>query len=411
MNPTTETAPSATESPLSLNSPGSYRDWFRAGFFAALGVAAALVLLLVSRRVLEAALEIATPFVLGTAFAMLLDPLADKLETRGMKRFAAAGLVFLGFLLIVVGVIAIAVPILSAQVAALEENGPKIIANLQDYVNEFLVHHKKILGVKLPPNFNTLYGEVSKNAAATLQNSTGRITTLLIGSVTTILEAVVTLIITFYLLLDIDRFRARAFYLAPIRWRGPMRLMSGDIGRVFTEYLRGLLIVSALYGLMTLLLLLAFSMVHNDLAHYALVVAVAGGLLYTVPYLGPLVTALVTFLITFSAGGIGFGIGGVAATLILNQVFDNVITPRVVGGGVGLHPVVSLFALTLGGSLFGLWGLLLSVPIAASIQAICFRLFPKLTTPTPPAFLAAQGVPPDEDASSKILVGEDAPPR
>ncbi len=410
MTETAEMARTAPERPLELNAPGNYRDWFRAGFFAALGVAASVVLLLVSRRLFEAALEIATPFVLGTAFAMLLDPLADKLEARGLRRFAAAGIVFLGFLLIVGGVIAIAVPILSGQVAALEENGPKILTSLQQYVNDFLHTHKKILGVKLPPNFNTLSAQVSASLTAQLKNSAGRITTFLIGSVTTVLEVVVTLIITFYLLLDIDRFRARAFYLAPTRWRGPMRLMTGDIGRVFTEYLRGLMIVSALYGLMTLLLLLALSMAHNEIAQYALLVAVAGGLLYSVPYLGPLVTALITFLITFAAGGVSFGIWGVLATLILNQVFDNVITPRVVGGGVGLHPVVSLFALTLGGSLFGLWGLLLSVPIAASIQAICFRLFPKLTTPTPPAFLAAQGVPPDEDASAKILKGEDAPP-
>lgn len=408
MNPTLPAETPITERPLQLTPPGNYRDWFRAGFFAALGVAAAIILLFVSRRVLEGALEIATPFVLGTAFAMLLDPLADKLEQRGLKRWMAAGLVFVGFLLIVGGVIAIAVPILSGQVSALAENGPKIINDLQQYVNDFLLHHKKILGIKLPKNFNTVSEQISSSVSSQLQNSAGRVTTFLIGSVTTILEAVVTLIITFYLLLDIDRFRARAFYLAPTRWRGPMRLMSGDIGRVFTEYLRGLLIVSAMYGLMTLLLLLGLSLVHNEIAQYALLVGVAGGLLYAVPYLGPLVTALITFLVTFAAGGVSFGLFSVGMTLVLNQVFDGVITPRIVGGGVGLHPVVSLFALTLGGALFGLWGLLLSVPIAASIQAICFRLFPKLTTPTPPAFLAAQGVPPDEDASAKMLKGNEA---
>ncbi len=81
------------------------------------------------------------------------------------------------------------------------------------------------------------------------------------------------------------------------------------------------------------------------------------------------------------------------------------MTPRIVGGGVGLHPVAALFALTLGGALFGLWGMLLSVPIAASIQAILFRLFPKLTTPTPLSFLQAQGVRPDEEEAPKILQG------
>ena len=394
---------------MQVLAPGDYRAWFRAGFFAALGVAAAAILMLVSRRVLEGALEIATPFVFGTAFALLLDPLADRLEKRGMRRWAAAGLVFGGFLLVVVGVVAVAVPMLSGQVTALEENGPTYIAKLQDYTNTFLKAHPRILGVKLPKNFNALSAQVSGSVTDQLKLSTGRITTFLIGSVTTILETVVTLIITFYLLLDIDRFRARLMYLAPTRWRGSLRLVAGDIGRVFSDYLRGLLIVSALYGLGTLILLLGLSMLNAEVAHYALLVAVAGGLLYSVPYLGPLVTALMTFIIAFAAGGVGFGLGAVAATLVLNQIFDNVITPRIVGGGVGLHPVASLFALTLGGALFGLWGLLLSVPVAASIQAILFRLFPKLTTPTPAAFLAAQGVPPDEEASAKILTGDAAP--
>ncbi len=79
-----------------------------------------------------------------------------------------------------------------------------------------------------------------------------------------------------------------------------------------------------------------------------------------------------------------------------------------VGGGVGLHPVMSLFALVLGGTLFSIPGMLLSVPVAASIQVILFRLYPKLTTPTPAPFLRAQGVPPDKRESAKVREGQDS---
>jgi hypothetical protein len=82
------------------------------------------------------------------------------------------------------------------------------------------------------------------------------------------------------------------------------------------------------------------------------------------------------------------------------------VTPRVVGGGVGLHPVMALFALVIGGELFQIWGMLLSVPIAASIQVILFRLYPKFTTPTPTPFLRAQGVPPDKRETKKIREGD-----
>jgi hypothetical protein len=66
-------------------------------------------------------------------------------------------------------------------------------------------------------------------------------------------------------------------------------------------------------------------------------------LLYAVPYVGALVTALITFLVGFAAGGAAFGGIAAGSVVVLNQVFDNVVTPRVVGGGVGLHPVAAVF--------------------------------------------------------------------
>ena len=389
--------------------PAKWGDWFRAGFFAALGVAALAVLALTLRHVLEAALGIATPFIFGIVFTLLLDPIVKRLQERGLSRGMGVVVVFGLFLFFVVGIGWLAVPALTNQANQLAQDGPRYLAELQKYTNDFLASHRRILGIKMPKNFNAVSAQITAQSSGLLSGSTTRITAFLLGSITTLLEIVVTLIVTFYLLLDIDRMRARLFYLAPKRWRSPMHLFARDIGRVFSDYLRGLLIVSALYGLMTLLLLLGLSVVHSELLQYALLVAAAGGILYSVPYLGPLITALITFLVAFAAGGVGFGVSAIVATLILNQIFDNVITPRIVGGGVGLHPVMSLFALTLGGALFGLWGLLLSVPVAASIQAILLRLFPKLTTSTPEYFLREQGVPIDEESDEEQKAGAASP--
>lgn len=388
--------------------PAPYRNWIRAGFFSALGVALLTLLALVVMRLTQATLDIIVPFAIAMVLALLLDPLADRLETEGLGRAAAVALVFGFFLVVLVAVSSLAIPALINQTDQLTQNGPQYIANLRGTVNDFLVHHPKIAGVKMPRNFDALSAQFSTRASELLSNSTGKLTTILLGSISTLLDTIIVLIVTFYLLLDIDRLRARLFFLLPERMRGPMDIIAHDIGRVFSEYLRGLLIVSLLYGLATLGLLFGLSLWHHDMASYALLVGVAGGLLYSVPYLGPLITGVITFLVAFAAGGIGFGVWAVGLTLGLNTVFDNVITPRIVGGGVGLHPVASLFALTLGGALFGLWGLLLSVPIAASIQAILFRLFPKLTAPTPPAFLRAQGIRPDDGETSKTLRGDEA---
>ena len=389
------------------------REWFRAGFFAALGAAILCLLALAVWHVSDAALAVSTPFVVGLFLALLLDPLADKLERRGLKRMGAVGIVFGIFLLLLVGFGYIVVPALIDEAGTLKNSGPQALGNIRAAVNLWLAHHKNFVGVKMPKNFDILSAQLTTRASDYLQQSTGGIQGFLSGTVATVINTLITLIVTFFLLSDIDRLRARLFYLLPDKARAPMDQVGRDIGGVFSDYLRGLLIVCSLYGVSTILMLygLSFTPHHHALANYALLVGTAAGVLYAVPYLGSTTTALITFLVAFAAGGAssgGLAFGGlaVALSLVINQVFDNIVTPRVVGGGVGLNPVIAIFALILGAKLFGIWGMLLSVPVAASIQVILFRLFPNLTMPTPASFLRAQGVPHDQIQSSKVAEGE-----
>jgi len=388
------------------------RDYVRAGFYLALGVVLLVLLALVARRFAEATLAVLAPFAIGLILALLLDPLAEKLTKRGLGRTPAVGLVFAAFLLVIVGIGWLTVPALIAQATDLSQNGPTYIVGLQDHAQKFLDTHHKIGPVKLPKTMDQLTQQFSGRASAFLSQAGGHVVAVLVGSVTLVIQTILTLIITFFLLLDLGRMRARLFYLAPERSRPMMRDMGRDIMGVFSDYLRGLTIVCALYGAATIGLLYGLSVLHHPLAHYALLVGAAAGILYAIPYLGSTATALVTFLVAFAAAtadhasGLAFGGIAVAATLALNQVFDGVVTPRVVGGGVGLNPVLAIFALVIGGELFGIWGMLFSVPLAGSIQAILFRLYPKLTTPTPPTFLTAQGVALDEKESAKVLEGD-----
>ena len=390
------------------------RETVRAGFLFALGFALLLVLALAARRFLEATLSVSTPFLVGASLALLLDPLVRKLTRRGLGRMPAAGIVFGLFLLVLVGLGALTIPALIGEAGDLAQNGPGYVQSLQDHVGGFLKHHPKIGPVKLPGTVGQLTSQISGRASGYLSEASGHLYEFLVGSVTVLVQMVLALIIGFFLLVDLDRLRARLFFLAPEKSRGAMGAMGRDVGGVFSDYLRGLLIVCALYGVFTIGLLYGLSLLHHPLAHYALLVGAAAGVLYAVPYLGSTATALVTFVVAFAAAsadhqsGLAFGGIAVAATLVLNQVFDNVVTPRVVGGGVGLHPVLALFALVMGGELFGLWGMLLSVPIAGSIQVILFRLYPRLTQPTPPPFLRAQGVPLDSQESQKILHGDES---
>jgi predicted PurR-regulated permease PerM len=366
-------------------------------------------------KVLGAILAVIPPFAVAFLLALLLDPLVDRMEKRGLHRAAAVSIVFgsVFTVLIITGIVAI--PAIVTEASSLASNSATYMANTKvvaHNVNSFLAAHPRIWTFHLPKavhekTIRIFTAKISTQVTSLLQTSSGEVAGFLVGSVSTLFDLIITMIVGFYLLIDIDRIRARFFFFAPEKYRKKLAQMGVDIGQVFSDYLRGLVTVCLLYGLTTILVLYGLAYMpkygHDGMAQYALLIGASAGVLYAIPYLGAISIGLVTFLVALWAGGPQFAFISVIAILLINQVFDNVVVPRVIGGGVGLNPVVAIFALTLGGYLFGFWGLLLSVPVAASIQVVLFRLIPKLVKPTPPAFLEAHGVPSAFGAGAKIM--------
>lgn len=274
---------------------------------------------------------------------------------------------------------------------------------LRTKVDAWLTSHRQLGPVKLPRNLDSITTQYSDQLAQALKVTAGRAASIVIGGVSSLLSVVLVPIIAVYILADIDRLRARLLFLLPDRVRVQALTYAQDVGGVFGNYVRGLFTVCALYAGAAMVALLGVSVAFPALRGYALLLGFASGLLYAVPYVGALTTVLLSAIVCVATGsGTTALLVSVGVLLALNQVFDNVIMPRVVGGGVGLHPILALFALLLGGTLFGLWGMLLSVPVAASIQVVLFRIFPKLAAPTPLSLLMPQRRPerrpaPEED--------------
>ena len=114
---------------------------------------------------------------------------------------------------------------------------------------------------------------------------------------------------------------------------------------------------------------------------YALTLAITAGLLYTIPYFGALVSTILIGLVALATHGLTVAIVVVLIMIFIHQVvFDNIVAPRIIGGSVNLHPLLTLISLMAGGTLFGIGGTLLAVPIAAALQVILIRLFPQFKT-------------------------------
>ena len=394
-----------TQKPSSSNSLNP-RDWVARGFYVALGVALVYVLANVVREFGMAALAVATPFVVGVSIAVLIDPLIRRVERYQMRRSFAVLVVFGTFLTIVVGTAYATIPALINQAGEFATQGPTSVAKLKSSVDKYLSKHHKLGPIKLPKNSDTILSKATDSASEGIQKSAGNIAEVLIGSASVIFQAVVSIIITFYVLMDYDRLRSRFFFIVPGRYRGYVRSLTRDVGGVFAQYVRGLVLECTIFGICIVILLEGLAFLHPKLMDSALLVGALAGILYAVPYLGALVITLLCFLVSFAAGGFWFGVGTAVASFIINQAFDYIVTPKVIGAGVGLHPIAALFALALGGEMFhNVWGLILSVPVAGSIQVIFYRLFPKLCEPTPKDILEEEGVTADDPVIPRIPTG------
>jgi len=180
-------------------------------------------------------------------------------------------------------------------------------------------------------------------------------------------------------MLVIDRFRRGVKEMLPPSTDAEVNRVSQEINRMLAQYLRGIVLVSVIVALTATGILTTIGVFYGT--KYALIVGLVTGVTYMVPYIGPLLSAV-------TAGFVGYvtaqhspwlaALLSMAAMVVINQVFDNLLTPRIVGRKVGLHPLVVLFAAMTGFSLFGIWGMIVATPLAASIKILLARWLPVL---------------------------------
>lgn len=320
------------------------------------GIAAAVFL-----AALWALGQVLAPFLVGGAIAYFLDPVADRLERLGLSRVVATTIISLSAVLIAVLLVLAVIPSLAAQLGGLIEATPTIFRKLQTVLTERfpdLLDENSVIRRSILAAGDNLR-QWGTEAAKTLFTSA-------LGVLNALLFLVVVPVVAFYLLLDWDNMIARIDALLPRDHAPVVRDLAGRIDRVLAAFVRGQLSVCIALGVFySATLMLA------GLDFGLLVGAIAGAITF-IPYVGALVGgALAIGLALFQFWGDWASIGIIAAIFAFGQFLEgNVITPRLVGNSVGLHPVWLLFALSAFGSAFGFVGMLVAVPVAASIGVL-----------------------------------------
>lgn len=305
--------------------------------------------------------DVILPFVLGGAIAYFLDPVADRIERLGASRAVATTVITLSALLIFVLMALLVVPLLVQQAVSLFETAPQLFQNLQGFLTSrfpSLVEEESVLRQSL-----ISVGETIRERGGELLNTVLTSVNSLVGIV---LLFVIVPVVAFYLLYDWDRMVAKIDDLLPRDHAPTIRHLAAEIDRTLASFIRGMGTVSLILGIYYAVALMLVGL------QFGLVVGALAGLVTFIPYVGALVGgALAIGLALFQFWGDWLSIGLVAGIFVLGQVIEgNVLTPKLVGSSVGLHPVWLIFALSVFGSLFGFVGMLVAVPVAAVIGVV-----------------------------------------
>jgi len=312
------------------------------------------------------------PFLFGAAIAYLTDPLADKLEGWGLSRIAATLLInVVAFIVLVVAVLSIA-PILIDQAQMLIEATPSYVDELATHAHEsFPGFFPDFAASSAGAQAVTDDGEAAAKALAEPAKRWGlsALKSLVSGGLAFIdflSIVVITPIVAFYLLLDWDRVVAGVDSVLPRRHAETIRGLLREIDNTLSAFLRGQLLVCLVLG--------TFYAIALTLAGlpFGVLVGIFAGIISFIPFVGSMVGLLLSVGIAFSHfWGDWTHIGLIAGIFLFGQAVEgNVLTPMLVGERVGLHPVWLIFALSAFGYAFGFPGLLVAVPVAASIGVL-----------------------------------------
>ena len=300
---------------------------------------------------------ILTPFLAGALLAYIFDPLVGRLEKRGLSRTVGTVVVIVLAGLVLLALLLVALPMFQGQFAELSQRVPAALDLLH---TRFLPWLQQTFGIAIDINLDTLKAWLTEKAT---QNGAAWLPTLQTGAVA-IVGVLVNLllipVVMFYLLKDWDTMVGRVAALAPRPWMGTVTRVARAMDAVVGEFLRGQMAVIITLSLYYVIALWAVGL------DYALPIGLLTGVLSFVPFLGFGLGVILALLVALLQFADWTGVAWVAGVYLVGQVLESyVITPRLVGDRVGLHPVAVIFVLAAFGQVFGFVGVLLAVPLAA----------------------------------------------
>lgn len=318
------------------------------------------VFVVVGWVVLSYAAHVLAPVLGALGIAYMLNPVLELLVRRGMSRALGAGVLLITSLGLIGVAITLAIPAVLHQVGEFVEDLPRYITNLNLWLHDHF-------NVELPEDWRTY---VTKENLQKLGSGPVReIATAALGGVFALLaylaEFLLVPVFAYYFLVDWPQLLKRFDHMVPPRKRRNVREVAREIDRVVAGWVRGQAIVTSI---LAVLYAIGFTIVGMPLS---LPIGLLVGALTVIPFVGTFVGAAIAALITVANGSSIETLGMVGAVIVVLHLLEaGVLTPKIVGHRVGLSESGALFAVVAGGKLLGFVGVVLAVPIAATVAVL-----------------------------------------
>lgn len=323
-------------------------------------------------------------FIVAGLLAFALEPVLQRLEKSGRSRLKAVGFVFVIILLLGM--------ILLALLASAFQQGQSLVANIETYNSQVLKlidrNRERLANSKLPQPVKDSVNEAIDN---NLQSLNARVPGLaadfaartLAGTGSFLANLFLLNLLTLGFMIEANRIKARLLMLVPPLYRRDITDLATSINELLGRYVRGQLIVCAFFGACCTV---AFEIISHVFGmQYPLVLGAVAAVVYVLPYFGLAVVFVISIATAYltSSQPMPAAVAVMVCVIIINLTTDYGVAPRVLGRGVGLHPLLVIFALVCGFHVAGPLGTVVAVPLLASLRVIAIYLFPQLAAPIP----------------------------
>lgn len=304
---------------------------------------------------------------MAVVIAYLLRPIVSKLEKRNLSRTSSILIIYLAFgIVLTVGTIFV-VPYFVSNTREFINTLPEITTEYRDNFNGMV---KMIHTSDWPPDIkNAIFREINNGANMAENMLMDALRNSLFGfikAVTAMFDLILAMILAYYLIKDAEFFREGSLSLVPRRWRNGIISACREINDILSSFIQGQLLTALIVGAMETVGLLIIGV------KYAPILGLIGGIANIIPYFGPFIGAVPAVAVALIDSP-AKAIWTIVVFVIIQQIDNAFISPKIIEGRLGLHPVTTILAVLIGGEFFGIPGMLVAVPVTAMVKVVLKR--------------------------------------